>query len=78
MKITEDFERINEIKELARRNMLGITPEDSDYIVENITDIFHAVYFVFDEWARIKSALMILESIPNAHPTEKGGVSDAD
>ena len=73
MKITEDFERINEIKELARRNMLGITPEDSDYIVENITDIFHAVYFVFDEWARIKSALMILESIPNAHPTGKGG-----
>ena len=76
MKITEDFERINEIKELARRNMLGITPEDSDYIVENITDIFHAVYFVFDEWARIKSALMILESIPNAHPTEKGGAQE--
>ena len=31
MKITEDFEKINEIKDLARRNMFGITPEDSDY-----------------------------------------------
>lgn len=76
MKITEDFEKINEIKDLARRNMFGITPEDSDYIVENITDIFHAVYFVFDEWAKLKSALMILGSIPQNHPTEKSDVTD--
>ena len=73
MKVTEDFERMNEIKELAKRNMFGITPEDSDYIVENITDIFHAVYFVFDEWAKLKSALMILGSTSPDHPTEKGG-----
>ncbi len=76
MKVTEDFERINEIKDLARRNMFEITPEDSDYIVENITDIFHAVYFVFDEWAKMKSALMILGSIPPDHPTEKGGADN--
>lgn len=63
MRITEDFERIHEIKDLARRNMLGITPEDSDYIIENITDIFHALYFVFDEWEKMKSGLMILGSI---------------
>ena len=69
MKITDDFEKIHKIKELAKRNIFDITPEDSDYIVENITDIFHAVYFVFDEWEKMKSALMILGGIP----TEKGG-----
>lgn len=73
MKVTEDFKKINNIKELARRNMFDITPEDSDYIVENITDIFHAVYFVIDEWEKMKSALMILGSIP----TEKGGEQNA-
>lgn len=69
MKVTDDFEKIHKIKELAKRNMFGITPEDCDYIVENIPDIFHAVYFVFDEWEKMKSALMILGSIPK----EKGG-----
>ncbi len=73
MKITDDFEKIHEIKELARRNIFTITPEDNDYIVENITDIFHAVYFVFDEWEKMKSALMILGSIS----TEKGGEHNA-
>lgn len=68
MKVTEDFEKVHKIKELAKRNMFDITPEDSDYIVENITDIFHAVYFVFDEWEKMKSALMVLGSIP----TDKG------
>lgn len=67
------MKKIHEIKELARRNIFSITPEDSDYIVENITDIFHAVYFVFDEWEKMKSALMILGSIQ----TEKGGEQNA-
>lgn len=73
MKVTEDLERIHQIKDLVRRNCFGITPEDSDYIVENICDIFHTMYFIIDEWEQVMPLLRSLKKLLKDHPTEKGG-----
>ena len=56
------YKAICELKELCRRNMLGITPEDSNFIVERMPEIFHDVYFIIDEWQRIEATIRVLRS----------------
>ena len=63
MKVTEDLERIQQIKDLIRRNCFGITPEDSQYIVDNICDIFHTMYFVIDEWQQVMPLFIQLKNL---------------
>lgn len=63
MKVTEDLERIQQIKDLVRRNCLGITPEDSQYIVDNICDIFHTMYFIIDEWQQVMPLLIQFKNL---------------
>ena len=58
--ILEDFEGMNKVKDLARRNCLGIIPEDSDYIVNNIEKILFTVYHVFNDYIKLRTALEIV------------------
>lgn len=58
--ILEDFEEMNKVKDLARRNCLGIIPEDSDYIVNNIEKILFTVYHVFNDYIKLRTALEIV------------------
>lgn len=76
MKVTQDLERIHQIKAIVRRNSFGITPEDSDYIVENICDIFHTMYFIIDEWEQVMPLLIQIKNLLKDHPTEKGGAGE--
>lgn len=63
MRVTNNFEKIHEIKEFARRNMFGFrSEEDLDYIEEHLEEILHTVYFVFDEWERMKKPLLDLKN----------------
>ncbi len=58
--VLEDFEKIEKVKDLARRNCLGVTPEYSDYIVKNIGKIFFTVYHVFNDYLKLRAALEIV------------------
>ena len=58
--ILEDFEGMNKVKDLARRNCLGIIPEDSDYIVKNMEKILFTVYHVFNDYIKLRVALEIV------------------
>lgn len=58
--ILEDFKEMNKVKDLARRNCLGIIPEDSDYIVNNIEKILFTVYHVFNDYIKLRTALEIV------------------
>ena len=71
MKVTEDLERIQQIKDLLRRNCFGITPEDSQYIVDNICDIFHTMYFIIDEWQQVMPLLIQLKNLLKDKPIEE-------
>ena len=71
MKVTEDLERIQQIKDLVRRNCFGITPEDSQYIVDNICDIFHTMYFIIDEWQQVMPLLIQLKNLLKDKPIEE-------
>ena len=70
MKVTEDLERIQQIKDLVRRNCFGITPEDSQYIVDNICDIFHTMYFIIDEWQQVMPLLIQFKNLLKDKSTE--------
>lgn len=59
-KVLENFEKMEKVKDLARRNCLGVTPEDSDYIVKNIEKIFFTVYHVFGDYLKLRAALDIV------------------
>lgn len=59
-KVLENFEEMKKVKDLARRNCLGVTPEDSDYIVKNIEKIFFTVYHVFSDYLKLRAALDIV------------------
>ena len=59
-KVLENFEKMEKVKDLARRNCLGVTPEDVDYIVKNIEEIFFTVYHVFNDYLKLLSALNIV------------------
>lgn len=61
--ILKDTERLKSIQELARRNCFGITSEDNDYIVENITEILFAVYFVFKDYLKLRQGIDILKDL---------------
>lgn len=74
MKITEDLKRIQEIKDLVRRNSLGITSEDSQYIVDNICEIFYTMYFIIDEWQQVMPLLIQFKNLLKDEPREEGGV----
>lgn len=56
-KVLENFGEIENIKNLALRNCLRITPEDSDYIVKNIEKILFTVYHVFNDYLKLRAAL---------------------
>ena len=61
--ILKDIDRLKEIQELARRNCFGITSEDNDYIIENITEILFAVYFVFKDYLKLRQGIDILKDL---------------
>lgn len=48
-----DKDAIKDLCELARNNSLGIQPEDSDYIVNNIETIFWHIYFLCKDWEKL-------------------------
>lgn len=58
--VLENFEEMEKVKDLARRNCLGVMPEDSDYIVKNIEKIFFTVYHVFNDYLKLRAALDIV------------------
>lgn len=59
-KVLENFEKIEKVKDLARRNCLGVTPEDVDCIIKNIEEIFFTVYHVFSDYLKLRAALDIV------------------
>lgn len=58
--VLENFEGMEKVKDLARRNCLGVMPEDSDYIAKNIEKIFFTVYHVFSDYLKLRAALDIV------------------
>ncbi len=55
--VLENFEEIEKVKDIALRNCLGVTPEDSNYIVNNIEKILFTVYHVFNDYIKLRAAL---------------------
>ena len=58
--VLENFEKMEKVKDLARRNCFGVMPEDSDYIVKNIEKIFFTVYHVFNDYLKLRAELDIV------------------